>query len=423
MRLSTLVTAAVAVVAVGSPAGAQFVQYTPPGSLAIQAVPTKVALETAMKDAQWTLGTLRIAPWLGLQDFTYYNDVNPNEPGNQSDYSATIGAGLTLFQPFSPRFTLVAQALPEYVWWKNESGRRLWNGRYGVGVFGYFNRLTLEVNGDKVRQQGYVNDQVQVPVNVQGDKGKALLEVKIFERLSVYGSGEATRWRYRNQDLPGAESLSDLDRNETVAGGGLRYEFRPGFSIKAGVQHSKTDFVNSSYDRSNSGDGPTVGIEFKGAHLGLSGTWMRYSLKPTAGSQFTSFDGGTGSGRLSWTVREGLVWSVYESRQLSYGYGSGNPYYLSRRTGLGLQLPLGWRGSALLFAEKGTNDYAGSITSASSNEDVKSYGVQASVRVGRLGALNLGFTRENYDTSDGGSRAYTRVQGGLSFGGGAPALW
>jgi hypothetical protein len=423
MRPSVCSVAVLTALVVAPPAGAQFAQYTPPGSLSVTPVPTKDALALAMQDAPWTLGTLRIAPWIGLQDLTYYNDVDVSTPGNQSDYSATVGAGLTVFQPFSPRFTLVLQALPQYEWWKNQKARRLWNGRYGLGVFGYFNRLSVEVAGDKVRQQEYVNDEYEVPVNVEGDKARTIVQIDIFRRLAVYGSGEVVHWRYRNQDLPGlGYDLTDLDRNETTTGGGLRYEFREGMAIKVGYQRTRTSFLSPAYDRSNSGGAPTMGLELQGAHLGLNGSAMRYSLDPTAGSQFTRFSGVLGDGRLSWKIREGLTWSLYGGRKLSYGFGSGSTYGLDSRTGLSLQTELGWRGTMLVYVERGRDEFASAESESGTRRDATAYGVTTSFHVGRLGTLSVGFSREEYSGA-GVNATYSRVQGGLSFGGGAPALW
>lgn len=427
MRLNTVPIFALATTMAAVPAVAQFTQYTAPGSLAVQKVPTQELLKTAMEEARWDVGPLRLAPWLGIKNLTYYPDLYPEIPGNQSDVTASAGAGLTAYLPVGPRFVLAAQALPQYVWWKRYSNRREWNGQYGVGAFGYFRRLTLEVNALKSQDLAYVSAQNEVPTTVRQDRGNARLEIEILDRLYAYGSAGKTRWRYRASDLGGelGQQLVALDRDTTSTSGGLRYEWRKGFSVSLGVDHSAADFVHPESDLSNSGSAPAVGLDLEGAHFGISAHVARYSLKPKQGSHFMPFDGQTGDARLSWKLRDQLVWSVYGARQLSFAYGVGSTYYVDQRWGVSLQAPLGWHGSVRLFGERGENKYtSAAATPGQYNEDLRTYGATASLQLGRLAALTLGATREEYTSAaGGGSRSYTRFQTGLSFGGGAAALW
>ena len=145
-------------------AQSQFVQYTAPGSLRATQTPTREDFENALRDARWRWGTLRLTPWYELKDMGYNSNVFGSTTNQQSDFTVTAGAGLRAFrlesEPRHPR-------PPEYAWWNELENRRRLNGRYGAGLFGYFDRLTVDAEGTYAEQQSYASSELEQPIKLK----------------------------------------------------------------------------------------------------------------------------------------------------------------------------------------------------------------------------------------------------------------
>jgi hypothetical protein len=135
-------------------ARAQYPQYIFPGNLGLPTATTEQTLLKSMGDAPWRLGAVRVQPWLGLRDVAYIDNVFGSADDPQSDLTLTFGAGLKAYLPVGEKVVLAAHILPEYVWWRDNDQLSDWHYRYGAGVFGFFNRMTLEVKGHATEQQG-----------------------------------------------------------------------------------------------------------------------------------------------------------------------------------------------------------------------------------------------------------------------------
>lgn len=403
---------------IAAPAWCQFEQYVVPGELARREAPTKEQVEEAMAAARWGLGPIRLLPWVGVRGVTWYDDVDPATPGKQSDVSAQAGAGLAGFLPLGEKLVLAGYALPEYQWWRDQDERRGWIGRYGLGMVGYFNRLTVEVLGSRDEAPRYASAEAEVPVDVRRDWGRVNVELGLSGRLAVYAGGGERRWRY-----PGPEAgtaVRDLERDERRRSAGLRWRPRRGVTVSAGAERSEVDFLDPADDRSASGDGVALGLSFEGRRSGLEAEAVRWTLDPERGATFAPFDGTTGRGRLWWEPSRRTEWSVYANRSIGFSVRAASMYYVQRRVGTAFSFPLGWRTTGTVFGETGSNDYVG--TAAGFREDAESYGARLSITVFRASRLEIGAWRERYDSPvPGGDRDVTRIVTSLAFGGAAPA--
>jgi len=423
--------ALVAIVAVLAAAGAraQFVQYTAPGSLAVEQTPTKERLEKAMEDARWHLGSVRVGPWFAIKDVGYLNNVYGTVTDQQSDFTATVGAGAHFYLPVGGKLILGAYALPEYVWWRDIAERRGWNGRGGAGLFGYFNRVTLEVQAGVSRQQQYASSEIEVPVNVDDNRAEALFEVRVLGRMSVFARGSADRWRYDQRGLPGplGSQLLLLERDESRAGGGLRYRFGKASSVGVGVERITNDFVHPENDISNSGTAPMLELNLQGAHLWASASAVALDLKPDGSSQFVPYSGTTGQVQLGWRPRGRLGLVLYGGRNLVYStYYVDTPYFVEERTGVSVQTPLGWRTSVGAFYERGRDNYvASSGAGMSGTNDFSGYGATLGFKLGRWATLVFRGWRNDYTGGEVGfyEHSVTQVQTSIEFSGGTMEWW
>jgi hypothetical protein len=417
---------AIAIVLVAATARAQFAQYIPPGSLGLQQPPTKERLEAAMEGAQFRLGPMRLATWFALENVNWVNNVYGTATDQKSDFTATVSMGLHGYIPSGRKLVFAFYALPEYVSWKDLDYLRSWNGRYGVGLFGYFSRATVELQAGDWRTQQLYSSEDQIPVNVKDRRASATVEVRLLGSLSVFGTGMEERWRYEDQtaDLAVGGAFSVSDRNEQRVGGGLRYRFSEEVSIGLGYEQFTTDFLHQAGDRSNSGGGPHFEIEARGNHLSASGSVDSLSLKGRSGSEFGRFERTAGQFQVGWKPGAKLEWQAYGGRTISYTLVDVNPYYLDERWGAGVQSPIGWRGNWRVFWEKGRDEYPPVSGAIARTDDFRSYGVAMDFKLWRRSALGLGGSRTDY-TSDlpGYDRSITRFQVTLRLSGGGNRWW
>ena len=408
-------------------AGAQFVQYTAPGSLAVEQVPLKERLEAAMKEARYHLGPVRVGPWVALKDFGYLNNAYGSVVNPQSDITATVGVGAQAYVPVGPKVIVGLYALPEYVWWRDLTARRGWNGRGGAGVFGYFNRLTVELQGGYSREQQYVSSEITVPINLEDQKASALVELRVTGRLSLFGRGGVDRWRYNLRGLTGplGPELTAIERNEQRAGGGVRLHLSDDFSVGVGAESLNNDFIHPEHDLSSSGTAPLLELTMKRAHVRASVSVARLDLKPKAGSSFVKYTGTMGQFQLGWRPHSRLELVWYGARNLVYSVYTPSPYFIDERTGLSAEMPFGWRSSARVFAEAGRDTYVEApATGSVGTEDLKAWGGAFSYKLSELVAVVLSGSRTDYTTRFGPfDTSVTQVQATLQFSGGASAWW
>lgn len=164
LRLAALGLAAFGLTA--KSAGAQFLQYTPPGGPEVRPESRQDELKRELAEARYHLGPVRIAPWFSLHDIAYVQSVLTTG-GEQlpNDLTATFGAGFRAYLHNGPKAIWTAQVLPEYVFWLHQTDRRQLDGRYQLGYNAYFNHLTVEAKAGREQLQQLVTPEVPVPVS------------------------------------------------------------------------------------------------------------------------------------------------------------------------------------------------------------------------------------------------------------------
>jgi hypothetical protein len=413
------------VILLAAVARAQFQQYIGPGSLGVQLLPTKERFDTAMEEARFRLGPLRLAPWFALQNVSWVNNVYGTTLNPQSDVTATVSLGLHGYVPAGPKLVFALYALPEYVWWNDLAYLSGWNGKYGLGVFGYFNRVTMEVQAGNWSSQEFYSSANPIPVNVQQQRGAATLEVEVLGRLSVFGNAWEDRWRYKSQSALPGDILQLSDRDETMVGGGLRYRFSDSFALAIGYENLTTDFLVGVSNRSNSGEGRTLEVNLRGHHFWTIARLTDLSLRAEGVSDFPPFDGTTGQVQIGWKPGGKLEWQAYGGRNLSYTLIALQSYYIDERWGLALQSPLGWRTTGRIFWEQGRDQYPSSSGDGiRRTDDFNGYGLSLNVKLGEGSAVWLEGARTDYTSIlPEFNRVVTRIQVTLSLAGAGAQWW
>ncbi len=418
MRQYHLALVALLTFAAAAPVAAQFTQYVEPGNQPLEELPTLEDLDRAMAEARWNIGGLRVDPWIGLRNVGWVGDVG----GGRSDFTASAGAGLQVLTGLGPKAVLTAHALPEYTWWSRSGNRSVWNGRYGAGAFGFYNRLRFRLLASTEQSPRYVNSEFGEPVNAKADHLEAGLEVNLSGHLAVFASGERNLYSYRQRDIPGPTGLQLilLNRTDDRARGGLRYYLSSDVSIGVGAQTMETDFDHPQRDRSSSGDAGLLELRFERARLTGHAVALFTQLDPETGSEFVPYDGTLGTFDLRWRPGAKLEWEVYGYRNLVYSLEEPSPYYTDERVGLALAIPMGWRSDLRFFVESGRDDYVTTEAGLSSpDRDATSYGARLGLKLGAKARFELRLSHSDYTYPGDRSRSVDRIQTSLSLGGGA----
>lgn len=392
-------------------AGAQFLQYTPPGGPEKDPETRREKLEREYEEARFRLGAVRVAPILSLRDMAYVRNffAMGNEPPD--DFTATLGLGLRAFLRNGAKATWTVQALPEYVWWAQQGEKRRLDGNYLVGFNGYFNRLTVEAQAGRRQQQEIVTPEVPVPVGARRDGGELLLELRLTGATSIFTAASVNRQEILTEGLDDFAStgLERLDRQERVLRGGLRWRPRTPWTVGVGAERSEVDFDDDALDRSNSGTAPVAEVRFEGNRLLVRADAAFRSLEAERGSLFLPYDRVTGGAFVSLQAGRVLSPGVYFNRGLVYPLSPDYAYVEDERLGVALDIVLGRRTRARLFTETGTDAYtAFSALTPRREDDLSAYGGSLSFGVSQNLSLVLHATRFSFDSNIPGlDRSYT----------------
>lgn len=416
MRLKIRASMTLILCLLAGDAGAQFLKYTPPGGPEETPESRKEAIERQVEEARFHLGPVRIAPWATLRDIAYVRNLFSSGQQPPNDVTATAGAGLRAYLRNGRKATWTFQVLPEYVWWREQAERRQLNGRYLLGFYGFFNRLTLEVKAGREQQQQILTPEVPVPVSSRTDGGELLTEVELTRALFAFAAASINQQDNLVDDLddlkdPRTGELALLDREERVTRGGLRWRPREEWSVALGAERSQVDFDRSAVDRSNSGTSPVAEVRFEGRRLRFQANVAARSLEARRGAAFVPYDKVTGDAALNVGSRDKLGAALYASRGLVYSLSSAYAYLDDERLGLALKLGFGRRSQTRLFVETGTNTYTAFEAGAPRRQDdVSSYGASLSFSLRRNLSFGLQALRSEFDSDvPGGDRTYTAV--------------
>jgi hypothetical protein len=401
-------------------ARAQYPQYIFPGNLGLPTATTEQTLLKSMGDAPWRLGAVRVQPWLGLRDVAYIDNVFGSADDPQSDLTLTFGAGLKAYLPVGEKVVLAAHILPEYVWWRDNDQLSDWHYRYGAGVFGFFNRMTLEVKGHATEQQGYVSAELE-RLEVSRTRGAdALVDVDIAGPFAFFAQAGVDKFDHGLGDTEIAfnERLDVLDRDETFLRGGVKYNLGEDFSIGLGYEKTEASFDSNQRDRSNSGSGPVLVIHKAGSRVSVETNLGYRDIEADNGSEFQKWNALSGTGSVTFKPAGNFIYSLYGARNVVYSLYQDSSYFDDQKVGGSIEAHLGWRTALRGYYEDGKNDYEPLPGTPHRIDDFKAWGGDLQVKLSDQITLVLGITEMSFDSNlPGFDRDVTAVRTRLNFGG------
>ena len=313
-----------------------------------------------LADSRFRLGPIRIRPVFAIRDLGYDNNVFGAADGAQvGDWRSTVGAGANLILPMGRKLYLTGSVIPEYTYYQRLTDRRLFGGNYGGSAIALFNRLSVEAGGNIDKAIGPVSSELERSAPGRQTNQFVRSEIEVFRRLSFFGSAQRQEQRYEltASDVASGTTLDQLERNETVARGGVRYALRSYFDISAAVENGTTDFV-SARTSDNSTHAVIAGIHYDRPRffVNVSGG-SRTGEARGSFSTFPRYSTTTGSYYAAYQLGVPLAVDAYGHRSVVYGLYAGNPYFLETRNGIGFTLPVGQRLGLRGFTEAGKNAY------------------------------------------------------------------
>jgi hypothetical protein len=424
MRLSsTTALAALSALLVPSCLFGQFSQYTQPGSLgsgAGEAV-DREQMDQAIEDARWQAGPLRLEPWIGLRDLAWNDNPGGSTEGDEGDgdVSAAVGAGLRGYLPTGRDVVWAVHALPEYLWYADDDARRRVNGRYGAGVFGFFNRLTLEATARRTEKLAILSVELPEQGNTREDVFAVAGDLELG--FSTWVFVEAARNEVRNllnrEERATGSPLDRLDRDEDRLRAGVRYRPRERWSVAAGVEWTETAVLSEERDLSSSGEAPAFEIEYQGPQLTASAAVELRTLQPEGDSIFPETDETTAALHLGLEGNR-LSPALYAQRTLSLALSEGYSHFATDLVGAGATLELGYRTDLRLFVETGRSEFTALSAEVPAREDdLIAFGGELGFTLGRSLRLRLGGHRSEFDSNlPEEDRSVTVLSTGVSLG-------
>lgn len=425
-----------------APVRGQFAQYTQPGTVARGGTEvTREGMEQALSEARWNLGAIRIDPWIGLRNVSWTEnpsgrpDAASGAAANtEGDLSASGGAGLRAYLPTGHSVFWAAHVLPEYTWWRDQSERSRLNGRYGLGMFAFFNRLTLQLTGRRQEQQSVVSAEVPAEVNNRRDELALAAETRLGFATSFFAEASTTRTRnsLEDEDALIGTSLRSLDRDENSVRTGLRYRPRERFTLGVGYEWTETDSEDpaegagrQARNLSNTGTAPVVELRYTGPKFWASGSAAFRSIEAEGASEFRDTDTETYALGLGLTGNR-LSPAVYARKTLSLALSEEYSHFTNESVGASLELGLGRRVRLRAYGEVGEAEFLPRLDETPVRmDDLTAYGAELTIGLGRGLSAHVGGSRTEFDSNlPGEDRTLDVVRAGITLGlGGGGTGW
>jgi hypothetical protein len=388
-------------------------------------IPPREEMEHDLSTARWKLGPVRILPKIQIREAGYDSNVTSAADDEEkiADWTATVAAGARFILPAGSKLYFRADALPEYTWYLDLEQRRRFGGRYGGGIFAFFNRLGIELSGTTADTVGYLNSESLAQVAEDADGVKAKLEIEFVRNLSFWAAGEVQQRAYEPlDDLPiDVEDPRRLDRDARAVRGGLRYGLRRDLQISVGVEGTRTEFDNQPLISDNESRAWLLGVRYDRPRFYVNAIGGQREGEPYGGSAFPEYSEFTGSGYVSYKPARPLELRLYARRGVIPSVDPDSIYFVESRAGLGASVALSSRFALQGYGEAGTNAYpeitAPGLTSPARRDRIQAFGGGLTVNV--TGSLGVNFLAYQTVTDFDGSnedRSVFRFVTNITFG-------
>lgn len=404
------------------PALGQITSEEPPSG---RTLPVAEQVEQEMGTARFRLGPLRLLPFFRLYNVGWTNNALVTSEGVVDDYTASVQAGARFVVPFGQKVFVRGRVAPTYDWYYETESLRGFGGNYSGELLGLFNRATFGAGGGYTERISTVSSEVARDVFNTTSTGSAKAEVKLFERLSLFGEAETVRLKQEdpNANTPGLAPVSNLDRTETAFRGGLRYAFSSVLSSGILAEEVKTRFDSDPELRDSDVNGLLFVVRYDRERFYLEGTVGLRDGKPvTPNEYFPEYREVSYGYFVSYFLTRTLEIQALGARRPEASLFLDNPYYFETRNAAILRLAVGRRLGFNISGELGSNRYVNPVLVTATGEIAtrvdETRQVSAGFDFSISKAVRVGLTvrEERYDSNiDYYDREYIRIYGGLTI--------
>lgn len=373
---------------------------TPGSSNRSLGLPDQDGLQQRVDDAPWRAGIFRFSPWFGVRDASLVTGTRVGDgTDDTNDFTATVGAGLRTYIRTGDKLLIAGHVLPEYTWWVDDANRRRLNGRYGLGVFAFLNRLDLELSHRLTEQQTFFSSEVQRLTPIREQITRALLTLQLGSRLELTLRGIRTESSSEENDGPLAGFLGQLDRSEDNLQALVGYRAPRGWRFALGYDATRVDFASDARPLSNDSRGLRLEAGFTGNRFDGLLELSAIDIEPDNISGVRSATETIGVAEAIWGLSERSALLTYARRTLSYSVTGGASYFIGDRYGARWQSS--WtRFGVGLWAEAGNDTFAALVDSPLARvDDVVSLGAEANLALRSL-RLRFSLSRSDYSSPD-----------------------
>lgn len=368
-----------------------------------------------MAESRWRLGPFRVDPAIKLANVGYNDNVFGTEEDKVDDYTATVGLGIRGIAPIGSKTFFRFDAVPEYTWYRKLSERRRFGWNANGAFLALFNRMQIEVGGTTSDTVSEVNSEEYRPVPQNREQWHANVEVDVLRRVSLFAGADRNSVSYDPPPEDDDANLPLLDRDEDAVRVGLRYRFRPHFNVYGMYEETSADFPNDLTFSSNDGDALLFGASYDAARFYLNLVAGNRTIRYDA-ENAPELDEPTGSAFVSMRLFGRSQLQLTFHRRPVYSTFVENPYFLEKRVGAGIDIPLGHRLIALGGFETGTNEYQAPVELPDSGatlrkDDVDRWSAGLGFRVARFAVLQVEYRVDEYRSNiESFSRDIARLQ-------------
>ncbi len=409
-----------AVVLAALPALGQISTDAPPSQ---RTLPAAEQVERGMATARFRLGPVRLLPFFELYNVGWSNNVLVTAAGTVDDYTASASAGAGLVVPFGRKLYLRGRIAPTYDWYYRTEDLRGVGGEYSGELLGLFNRLTVGAGGGYKKAISTVSSELARDVFNTTTSGMAKAEVKLLDRLSLFGGAEFANLKQDdpNANTPGLAPVSALDRRETAYRGGLQYTFSSVLSVGLMAEEVETRFEENWELQDNDVTGLVFVARYDRERFYAEGTVGVREGKPVNPNEyFPEYRTGTYGYFVSFFVTRAFEVQVRGARRPKASLFLDNPYYFETRNGGTLRLAVGRRLSFNATGELGSNRYVNPVLVTATGEiitrtdDTTRFGGGFDFKVSRAVSVGVTATQERFHSNiDYYDRNVFRISGGL----------
>ena len=320
-------------------------------------ITTKELIDADMQRSRFRLGPIRLIPSISVTNAGYDSNVFGDSVDPVSDWTFTIRGGLRFLLPMGTKVYVRAEALPQYTWYDKLSSRRTYGGVADASVYGFFNRMTVQLSGTGSQDFSLYSTELLARVLTKSADGLAAFDLLVSQGIAVFGKGEIRKTQYDSQGQLPIFDVALNNRTDSAVRGGIRFRLTAESNVSAAVEQTWSDFAESPETRNNESRAYLLGANYQRPkfYVALSGGYREGRARD--GSTFPAYSTPTGSFFLSYFPIRWLELQAHGRRVVSYSISEFVPYYFENQFGGGMNIQPFARLLLRGYAQGGPNQY------------------------------------------------------------------